>query len=268
VLSIVQSGPLDIVPTFLFRLPRRDAMRETEMEGYINRLIDEFFPRMRQRRLARFADLAWDAEPAHHPLFDRYLRAARLAGFPCKVHAEGTLSAAAIAMSVRNLAVSVDHLEHATASEVSMFAGMPTMATLLPMASFHSGEANAPARALVDAGVPIALGSNFNARHNPSLNMQTVVSLACLRFGLTPAEAISAATINGAHALGCAATTGSLESGKQADIAILNVSDYRDLASYFGANMVHATMKRGEIIYREGSIGGRNKSPGENALRE
>lgn len=84
--------------------------------------------------------------------------------------------------------------------------------------------------------------------------MQTVVSLACLRLKLTAAEAISAATINGAHALGCAAKTGSLEPGKQADIAMLNVSDYRDLGSHFGANLVHATMKRGEVIYREGNI--------------
>lgn len=255
VLSIVQNGPLDIVPTFLLRLPRGDG-GPNSTEEYLDRLISEFFPRMRQKRLARFADVAWDPDPAHHPLFDRYLRAARLAGFPCKVHAEGALSAAAIGMAIRNLSISVDHIEHATASEVSIFAGTPTMATLLPMASFHSGSANPPARALVDAGVPIALGSNFNARHNPTLNMQTVISLACLRLGLTPAEAISAATINGAHALGCADKAGSLETRKDADIVILNLSDYRDLASNFGVNLTHATIKRGEVIYREGSIRG------------
>jgi imidazolonepropionase len=254
VLSILQDEPLNLVPTFLFRLPPRESMSQAAIEEYAKALFRDLFPRIRKRNLAQFADLAWDAEPSHHPWFDRYLAAARAAGFGCKVHADGMYASAAIAMAVRNLAVSIDHLEHATPSEAAMLGGSPTMATLLPCASFHSGLGNAPARALVDSGVPIALGSNFNARHNPTLNMQTVVSLACLRLGLTPSEAISAATINGAHALGCATKTGSLEPGKEADIAMLNVSDYRDLANHFGANLVHATMKRGEVIYREGNI--------------
>lgn len=264
VLSIVQNEPLEVVPTFLFRLPPHEAMDDAAWEEYTKWLFGDLFPVIRKRNLAHFADVAWDGDALHHRRFDCYLKAARAAGFPCKVHAEGIYTAAAIAMAVRNLAVSVDHIEQATPSDVAMLSGTPTMATLLPMASFHSGSGNAPARALLDAGVPIALGSNFNARHNPTLNMQTVVSLACLRMGLTAAEAISAATINGAHALGCAARTGSLEAGKEADIAILNVSDYRDLASHFGANLVHTTMKRGEVIYREGGIlaRGRNKLTG------
>jgi imidazolonepropionase len=157
-------------------------------------------------------------------------------------------------MALRNLAVSIDHLEFATPAEASMMTGAPTMASILPCASFHSKLANAPARALIDAGVAIALGSNFNPHHNPTLNMQTVVALAVLRVGLTPAEALSAATINSAHAVGCADRVGSLEIGKEADIAILNISDYRDLASHFGDNLIHGTLKRGQLIYREGNI--------------
>jgi imidazolonepropionase len=254
VLSMLQEEPLDVVPTFLLRLPQRDAMSQAAIEEYAKGLFRDLFPRIRKRNIAQFADLAWDAEPAHHPWFERYLGAARAAGFGCKIHADGMYPSAAITMAVRNLAVSIDHLDNATPSDISMLAGSPTMVTLLPCASFHRGSGKAPARALVDAGVPIALGSNFNARHSPTFNMQTAISLACLRLGLTPAEAISAATINGAHALGCAAKTGSLEPGKDADIAILNVSDYRDLANHFGANLVHSTMKRGEVIYREGNI--------------
>lgn len=260
VLAIVQNEPLDVTPTFLLRIPPRDSMSEAAIEEYAKALFGDLFPRLRKRGLAQFADLAWDAEPSHHRWFERYLYEARAAGFACKVHAEGMYTAAAIAMAVRNLAVSVDHLEQATPSEASMLAGSPTMATLLPLASFHSGLGNAPARALIEAGVAIALGSNFNARHNPTLNMQTVVSLACLRMGLTPAEAITASTINGAHALGCASRTGLLEPGKEADLIMLNVSDYRDLASHFGANLVHTTMKRGEVIYREGAITARGRN--------
>ena len=229
-------------------------MGAAALREYADVLFRETLPRIRKRALAQFADLAWDAEPSHHPWFERYLEAARAAGSPCKLHADEMYTAAAIALAVRNLAVSIDHLEQATPSEVSMLAGSATMATLLPCASFHSGLGNAPARALVEAGVPVALGSNFSARHNPTLNMQTVISLACMRLGLTAAEAISAATINGAHALGLAARTGSLEPGKEADVVVLNVSDYRDMANHFGANLVHTTMKRGTVIYREGSI--------------
>ena len=254
VLSIVRTDPLDVVPTYLFRLPAPDAMNAAALEEYAGGLFGDLLPRIRKRNLAEFADMAWSPEPSHQPWFERYLAAARAIGLPCKVHADEVYASAAIALAVRNLAVSIDHLEHATPSEASMLAGSATMATLLPCASFHSGLGNAPARALIEAGVAIALGSNFNARHNPTLNMQTVVSLACLRLGLTPAEAISAATINGAHALGRAARTGSLETGKDADLVILSVSDYRDMANHFGANLVHTTMKRGEIIYREGAI--------------
>jgi imidazolonepropionase len=128
------------------------------------------------------------------------------------------------------------------------------MATLLPSASFHSNGRSAPARALIDAGVAVALATNFNPYHTPTLNMQTAVALASLRMGMTAAEAISAATINGAYALGCAARVGSLEFGKSADVLILSVSDYRELALRFGTNMVHMTMKRGKIIYKEGEV--------------
>ncbi|MBZ5625982.1 MAG: amidohydrolase family protein [Acidobacteriia bacterium] len=100
----------------------------------------------------------------------------------------------------------------------------------------------------------VALATNFNPRHTPTLNMQTVVALACMQLEMTPEEAISAATINGAHALGRAERVGSLELGKAADLVILNISDYRELTHHFGMNFVHMTMKRGEFIYKEGEV--------------
>jgi imidazolonepropionase len=157
-------------------------------------------------------------------------------------------------MAVEHRVASIDHLENATADDAAMLAGVSTVATLVPGASFGDGERNAPARALIDAGAAVALATNFNPHHTPSLNMQTVVSLACLRMGMTVAEAISAATINGAHALRCASRVGSLEFGKSADILMLNVSDYRELGRHFGTNLVHMTMKRGKFIYKEGDV--------------
>jgi imidazolonepropionase len=102
--------------------------------------------------------------------------------------------------------------------------------------------------------VAIALGSNFNPHHTPMLSMQTVVALACGRLGMTIEEALSAATINGAHSLGCAEKVGSLEPGKSADLLILNAGNYRDLEHSLGTNLVHLTMKRGRFIYKEGEV--------------
>ena len=98
------------------------------------------------------------------------------------------------------------------------------------------------------------MASNFNPHHTPTLNMQTVVALACMQMGMQPGEAIAAATINGAHALGRGERIGSLEPGKAADLLLLNLDDYREMARYFGANLVHATIKRGQVVYREGTV--------------
>jgi imidazolonepropionase len=149
----------------------------------------------------------------------------------------------------------VDHLEYATAEEAELMAGTPMVATPLPADAFRQRGPAAPARVFADAGVAIALATNFNPHRTPVFNMQTVVSLATREFGLTTEEAICASTINGAHALGVAASTGSLECGKSADVLILNASDYQELAENFGGNLVRMTMRRGEPIYREGAVG-------------
>jgi imidazolonepropionase len=255
VLGALKRDPVDVTPTLLVRLP---ASRDDEIEPAADAVFRDLMPRLKRRRLARFVDLAWEGGPGRHEYYVRFLATARSLGFACKVHADQAAPRAAITTAVEQFAVSVDHLEHATAADAALLAGSCTIATLLPCASFHHGGASAPARALIDAGAAVALASNFNPRHTPTLNPQTVVALAAMRLGLTAAEAIAAATINGAHALGRADRTGSLEPGKLADLLILNASDYRDLARDFGGNLVHRTMKRGEFIYTEGEVARRD----------
>ncbi len=251
VLSRLKRDPLDVVPTFLFRLPEEQDRTTRAAAEWV---LAELLPKIRRRRLARFADVVWDAEPAHQEYFARYLAAARGLEFACKIHGDRLTSAAQLAGAVGHLVTSIDHLEQATAEQAVLLSGSAFMATLLPCASFHSGGSYAPARALIDAGVPVALASNFNSHHTPEFNMQIAIALACLRMRMTPAEAISAATINGAHALGCASRAGSLEPGKQADLLVLGVRDYRELGQHLGGNLVHMTMKRGECIYKEGGV--------------
>ena len=250
-LAALRSEPLDLIPSFLFRLPRELNGGSADATDWV---VAELLPKIRRRGIAHFADLAWDCEPALLPLFDRYLRAAHQLGFACKVHAEGSSPSAAITLAAQNHVMSVDHLEHAAGVEARQLAEAGIMTTLLPSASFSSGGPDAPARALIDAGVAVALGSNFNPHHTPMLSMQTVVALACGRLGMTIQEALSAATINGAHALGCADRVGSLEPGKSADLLILNAGHYHDLEHSLGTNLVHLAMKRGRFIYKEGQV--------------
>jgi imidazolonepropionase len=213
----------------------------------------EVLPKFHRRRFARFADLVWDRSPACHHLYTQYLDAASRLRMPCKIHADQPGAAEAVAAAVHHLATSVDHLEGASRSDAALLAGTATMATLLPMASFRKSVVP-PTRALIEAGVALAIASNFNPQHTPTLNMQTVIGFACIHLGMTPEQAITAATINGAHAIRRADKVGSLEVGKSADLLMLNLSDYRELGQHSGTNAVHMTMKGGECIYKEGEV--------------
>jgi imidazolonepropionase len=174
----------------------------------------------------------------------RYLSAARRLGFGLKIHAEQFARTGAARLAVELEAVSADHLEQASEEDIRALAHSNTIATLLPGSVFHLGlRTYAPARALIEAGAAVALATDFNPGTSPVYSMQMALSLACTEMRMTPAEAIAAATINGAHALGMADRVGSLEPNKQGDLLVLNAEDYRELPYYFGANNVHTTIK-------------------------
>jgi imidazolonepropionase len=248
VLSSLRWSALEVLPTFLLRLPEQAA------EAEVARILTEMAPKIYGRRMARFGDLYWDDRPGRHDLYARYLEMARENGLPFKLHAQGPGCAAALALAVGHRALSVDHLEHITAEQAELLAHSRTVATLLPAGALFGDGPVAPGRLLIESGAAVALASNFNPHHTPVYNMQTVMALACLEMALTPAEAISAATINGAYALDRADRIGSLELGKDADLMLLNTDDYRDAARYVGANLVHLTMKRGKCVYWEGGV--------------
>lgn len=249
--------PVDVAPTFLMRLPDRTASREAERAAVARRISAELLPTLRRRGLAVCADLEWDPDPAIYPLFLQYMEAARLEGFARKIHDTGAAPSGSVLTAVENGALSIDHLERADTYELSLLARSSTVATLLPGTAFTSGGRFAPARALVDGGAAVALATNFNAQHTPILNMQMVVWLASTHMGLTAAEAISAATFNGAHALGRGDRVGSLERTKSADLIVLNIGDYQDLGKQVGTNLVHLTMKQGKFVYQEGRVAAR-----------
>ena len=242
-LAKLNGDPIDIVPTYLGA-----HLTPPEYRGHPDAYIDwttaEMMPQIRRRKLARFVDVYCDEGAFTLEQSRRYLEHARRLGFGLKIHAEQFARTGAARLAVELGAASADHLEQAGDEDIRALAQSNTIATLLPGSVFHLGlRTYAPARALIEAGAAVALATDFNPGTSPTCSMQMVLSLACTEMRMSPAEAISAATINGAHALCLADRVGSLEPGKQADMLILNVQDHRELPYYFGTNNVHMTIK-------------------------
>ena len=153
-------------------------------------------------------------------------------------------------MAVKLGAASCDHLEQVNSNDIAALAKSQTVATLLPGCDFHLGLAKyAPARKLIDAGAIVALATDYNPGTSPTISMPMILSLACSSLRMTPAEAITAATINGAYALRREKQIGSLGVGKLADLAVFEVADYREIPYYFGMNTCWLTMKRGVVVH-------------------
>lgn len=239
----------DIVPTFLGAqaVPPEFAHRAGD---YLDWIIATLLPNIARRGLAQFADIgchrgAFTSEQARH-----YLSAARSAGLELKLHANTA------ALAVEMGATSADHLLDATEEDARLLARSDTVATLLPGAVFHSGSTRyAPARMLIDSGAAVALATGFNPGTSPTLSMPMVLALACTQMGMTPAEALSAATINAACAIRADSRVGSLEFGKEANLVIYDAADYREIPDHFGVNLVRMTIRRGEIVYHAKPIG-------------
>jgi imidazolonepropionase len=167
-----------------------------------------------------------------------------------KMHADEFKSSGGAALACEIGAISADHLGAVTADGIERLSRSETVATLLPSTLFMLGETHyAPARQMIEKGAAVALASDFNPGTSPTLNMQFVMTLACTQMRMTPAEAISAATINGAAAIRRAGRLGSLEPGKQADFALYRVNDYREIPYYAAVNFCVATFKRGILSY-------------------
>jgi imidazolonepropionase len=259
VLSKLNGKPLDIVPTYLGAhvVPPEFAEKPDE---YIEWVCSHMLPLVARRKLARFADVYCDEHAFTVPQARKYLARARELGFLLKIHA-GQFSSGGVRLAVEMGAVSADHLDEISEEDIQLVANSGTMATLLPGAVFHLGlDRYAPARALIEAGAAVALATDLNPGTSPTSNMAIILSIACAQMRMSPAEAISAATINGAHALACADRCGSLEKGKSADLIILNVPDHREIPYHFGVSVVAKTMKNGRVVYEQGNVRGREES--------
>jgi imidazolonepropionase len=241
--------PLDIVRTFLgaHLVPPEYA---GDREGYLA-LVEATQAEARARSLADFVDVFCEREAFTLPEAERLLRHAKQLGFGLKLHAEQLSASGAARLGGELGAASVDHLEYAADTDVERLGALPEppVAVLLPGATFHLGDPrHAPARKLVRAGVPIALATDFNPGSSPTPSMPMIVALATRTLGLSVAECIVASTINAAHAVGRAGETGSLESGKRADLVVCDIPDHRWLGYAFGFNPVRNVVAAGRRV--------------------
>ncbi|HDZ42604.1 MAG TPA: imidazolonepropionase, partial [Phycisphaerae bacterium] len=236
--------PMDIVATFLGAHVVPENM---DRAAYVDFLVDEALGEL--KGLAEFCDVFCDAEAFTLDEARRIFSAALEQGYKLKIHAGQFTDMGAAGLAAEFGAVSADHLEHVSDEQLAQMHDCGTLAVLLPGAALYlMSETYADARRMIDAGVPVAVATDFNPGSCPCFSMQMMISLACLKLKLTPAEAVTAATINAAYALDRGDRVGSLEPGKQADLIIVNTIDERELACHFGVNNVRTVIKAGKVV--------------------
>ena len=249
-----QAQPLEIVSTFLGAhvVPAEYRGTPDGAERYVELLTDQLLPEVVNEGLAEFCDAFCDRGAFTRAQSKQILSESKQHGLVPRLHAEQLSRTGATQLAVELQAASCDHLEHINSADIRRLAESRTVATMLPGCDFHLGwKEYAPARKLIDAGAIVALATDYNPGTCPTVSMPMILSLACTQLRMTPAEAITAATINAAFGLRRDKRIGSLEAGKQADLAVFAVEDYREIPYYFGMNRCWLTMKRGEIIYMQ-----------------
>jgi imidazolonepropionase len=255
-MEINREGPLEIQPTFMAAHAIPPEYRDHAQE-YVNLICNCMLPDLKAwwNELTRslqlpFVDVFCERGAFSLVQTQQLLSAAKKLGFPLKVHVDEFENLGGTRLAVELGAASADHLVKTSAEEIRLLGKSNTVAVSLPCTPFGLAEAEySPAREMLDAGAILAIASDLNPGTAWGGNMQLVIALACRYLRLTPAQAIAAATINGAAAIQCAERLGSVHPGKQADLLVLNVDDYRQLGYRFGTNLVSKVIKRG-MVYK------------------
>ena len=216
--------------------------------AYAELVIGQMIPYIGKRNLAQFCDVFCEQGYFDLDSSRRILEAGKAWGMMPKVHAEELTSFGGAQLAAQVGAASADHLERVDDAGIAAMRDAGVVATLLPGVSFFLNHGYAPARALIDAGVPVAIASDFNPGSCMSFSMPLMMTIACTQMRMSPEEALCAATLNGAAALRLSATCGSIEVGKNADVLVADVPDYTHLAYHFGMNHVVKTIKNGTIL--------------------
>ncbi len=252
-------GPVDVVPTFLgahavapeFATPAEPAVGR---ERYVRHVVEEQLPAVAARGLARFCDIFCERGVFEVEEARTILAAARRLGLGIRLHADELAPSGGAELAAELGATAADHLAAVSEAGIEALAeaaqrGRPVVAVLLPVTSWFLGKAGrAPARRLIERGVPVALGTDFNPGTAPTPNLPLVLSHAVVELRMTPAEALAAVTVNAAHALGLGDRIGALEPGRAADLVVWRVPSVDQLPYWVGADLVRAVVKAGRIV--------------------
>ena len=251
-----REGPMDVVPTWLgaHAVPPEYRSRPDGTEAFVRSLVEDQLPGVAAHGRARFADVFCETGVFTAEQSRRVLEAARGFGLEPRLHADELAPSGGAELAAELGAASADHLATPSKAGIRAMAaaadaGQPVVATLLPVTTwFLMKDHHAPARAFVDAGVPVAIGTDFNPGTSPAPNLALALSFAVVNLGLSPDEALAAVTINAARALSLEDEIGSLEPGKAADLVIWRVPTTVQIPYYPGADLVRTVIKRGRVV--------------------
>lgn len=248
-----EKHPADVVSTFMGAHAVPLEYRERP-DDFVDLLIREMIPEVARRQLAEFNDVFCERGVFTPEQSRRILEAGRQHGLLPKIHADEIEPYQGAELAAEIGAVSADHLLRASERGIQMMADAGVIAVLLPGTAFFLMAESANGRRMIDAGVAVALSTDCNPGSSPTVSMPLIMNLGCLKMGMTPAEVLTAATINAAHAIRRGDQIGSIEPGKQADITIFDVPDFMTLQYRYGVNHVHTVLKKGRVVVSEGSL--------------
>ena len=242
--------PVELVPTYLGAHAVPKEYKE-DREAYMQ-LMEELLPQIAEEGLAEFCDVFCETGVFTPEESKRILLAAQKLGLRSKIHSDEINAIGGTEVAGEIGAISAEHLIAINPLGIEALAKSGTVAVLLPATSFYLNKPYAPARALVENGVPVALASDFNPGSCPGFNLQLVMNLGCWKSGLSPEEVLTAVTLNAAAACGRADRIGSVEVGKQGDLVIWDAPNLEYLFYRFGENLANTVMKKGKIQYKKG----------------
>jgi imidazolonepropionase len=247
-----QDDPITVVPTFMGAHEIPPEFRQ-DPEAYVDLIITRMIPAVAERKLARFCDVFCETGVFSVAQTERIFRAAQAAGMETRVHADELTDLGGAAMAARMKARTADHLLYANDDGIRAMAQAGVIAVLLPgTAYFLHMQRYARARDMIAAGVPVALATDFNPGSCMTESMPLIMNMACTQMRMLPAEAITAATVNAAWAIGEQDHIGTLEVGKQADLLVLEAPNHALLCYHFGVNLVERVVKDGKVVAENG----------------
>ncbi len=242
--------PLQFVPTFLGAHEVPDEYRSRRAQ-YVELIVGEMLPRVAAEGLAEYCDVFCEEKIFNREESRRILSAARAEGLALRMHADQLSLSGGAQLAAELHAATADHLEHTDEQGIAALKAAGVQPVLLPGSVYALGSTRYPAaRTMIDAGLAVVLATDFNPGSSPTPSMTMILSLAATQLKMTPAESLTATTINAAYSLKRGDRSGSLEEGKRADFCIHDCTDYRELAYFFGVEHAHAVFTGGQMAFR------------------